>query len=130
MQLLKIHHVAIICSNYERSKDFYVRALGLRVIREAYRKERDSYKLDLALGDAQIELFYFPHPPRRVSRPEACGLRHLAFEVQDLDKAVLLLQQNGIQSEPIRIDELTGRRFTFFSDPDDLPLELYETESR
>lgn len=128
MQLKRIHHVAIIASNYERSKDFYCRILGLRIVQENYRKERDSYKLDLAMSDgAQIELFSFPSPPARVSRPEAAGLRHLAFEVSDLGQAVSHLKHCGVESEPIRTDEYTGKRFTFFSDPDGLPLELYES---
>ncbi|HLZ79863.1 MAG TPA: VOC family protein [Sphingomonas sp.] len=121
-----IHHVAIIASDYARSKAFYTEVLGLPVIAETLRAERQSWKLDLALGDAQIELFSFPNPPERVSRPEACGLRHLALAVEDLDRAVAHLEGHGVDAEPIRIDELTGRRFTFFSDPDGLPLELYE----
>jgi glyoxylase I family protein len=126
MQLTKIHHVAIICSDYQKSKVFYTELLGLAVIRETYRAERDSYKLDLAIGEQQIELFSFPDPPRRPSRPEAQGLRHLAFAVDTLDAAVKELQEKQINVEPIRVDELTGKRFTFFSDPDGLPLELYE----
>ncbi|TDT52024.1 VOC family protein [Fonticella tunisiensis] len=127
MKLKKIHHVAIICSDYEKSKDFYVNVLGFKVINETYRKERDSYKLDLAVGgEYQIELFSFPDPPKRVSRPEARGLRHLAFEVDNIEEAVKELKSRGIEVEPIRIDEVTGKRFTFFSDPDKLPLELYE----
>jgi len=121
-----IHHVAIIASDYARSKAFYVEVLGLPVIAEAYRAERDSWKLDLKLGEAQIELFSFPNPPSRVSRPEACGLRHLALSVADLDAAVAHLEGHEVVCEPIRVDEFTGRRFTFFADPDGLPLELYE----
>ena len=121
-----IHHVAIIASDYAVSKAFYTEVLGLPVIAETYRAERDSWKLDLALGDAQVELFSFPNPPARVSRPEACGLRHLALAVADLDAAVSHLTEHGVTCEPIRIDELTDRRFTFFADPDGLPLELYE----
>ncbi len=121
-----IHHVAIIASDYARSKAFYTEVLGLPVIAETLRAERNSWKLDLRLGDAQVELFSFPDPPTRVSRPEACGLRHLALSVEDLDRAVAHLATHGIKTEPVRIDELTGRRFTFFSDPDGLPLELYE----
>jgi glyoxylase I family protein len=121
-----IHHVAIIASDYARSKAFYTGVLGLPVIAEAYRAERDSWKLDLKLGDAQVELFSFPSPPARVSRPEACGLRHLALSVADLDAAVTHLEGHGVPCEPIRVDEYTGRRFTFFADPDGLPLELYE----
>lgn len=125
--LTAIHHVAIICSDYETSKKFYTEVLGLSVAAEHYRKERKSWKLDLTLnGRYVIELFSFPTPPARISRPEASGLRHLAFEVNDLDKAVQELNQKGVVTEPIRIDEYTGKRFTFFSDPDHLPLEFYE----
>lgn len=125
--LKKIHHIAIICSDYEKSKDFYVNKLGLEILAEVYRKERDSYKLDLALnGEYIIELFSFPNPPVRTSRPEACGLRHLALEVNDVEKVKFELENKGIISEPIRIDEFTGRKFTFFEDPDGLPLEIYE----
>lgn len=127
LHLHKIHHIAIICSDYETSKHFYTTVLGLEVIQEVYRAERKSYKLDLALnGNYIIELFSFPTPPQRHSRPEARGLRHVAFEVADIEAAVQELQQQGIKPEPIRIDEYTGKRFTFFADPDDLPLELYE----
>jgi glyoxylase I family protein len=122
-----IHHVAIIASDYARSRHFYTEILGLEIVAEVYRAQRDSYKLDLRLPDAsQIELFSFPAPPPRTSRPEACGLRHLAFRVPDLDAAVLALRRHGIEPEPIRVDEYTDKRFTFFADPDDLPLELYE----
>jgi len=125
--LKSIHHVAIICSDYSRSKKFYTEVLRLKVLAEHYRKERDSYKLDLAIDDRYvIELFSFPDPPKRVSRPEACGLRHLAFEVEDIEKAVKDLNSKEVLTEPIRIDEYTGKRFTFFSDPDGLPLEVYE----
>jgi len=127
MNLRALHHVAIIASDYPRSKHFYTEVLGLRVIEETYREVRDSYKLDLALPDGtQIELFSFPNPPPRPSYPEACGLRHLAFATDNLDAAVKSLEAHGIAVEPIRIDELTGKRFTFFADPDGLPLELYE----
>lgn len=128
LNLEKIHHVAIICSNYEKSKDFYSRILGLKIIREIYRDARQSYKLDLQVGQdgSQIELFSFPNPPQRVSRPEAQGLRHLAFSVVDLDQSVEYLKKNGIEVEAIRVDEFTGKKFTFFSDPDGLPLELYQ----
>lgn len=126
MQHLQIHHVAIICSDYAVSKAFYSGVLGLPIIRETYRAERDSYKCDLQLGAAALELFSFPAPPPRVSGPEARGLRHLAFAVADLDAAVAELHAQGVPVEPVRRDELTGRRFTFFRDPDDLPLELYE----
>lgn len=130
MHLARLHHAAIICSDYARSKDFYTRILGLRVIAENLRVERQSYKLDLALADgSQIELFSFPAPPPRPSRPESCGLRHLAFAVVDLDANIASLQANGVAVEPVRVDEFTGRRFTFFADPDGLPLELYEVTS-
>lgn len=125
--LKNIHHIAIICSNYEVSKKFYTEVLGLTIIQEIYRSERQSYKLDLALnGNYVIELFSFPNPPKRVSRPEASGLRHLAFAVDNLEVIINHLNQNQIISEPIRIDEFTGKRFTFISDPDDLPVEFYE----
>lgn len=127
LTLRAVHHVAIICSNYEASKKFYTGVLGFRVMAEHYRAERRSYKLDLALADRYcIELFSFPDPPARVSRPEACGLRHLAFEVESLDDATAWLAKNNIAFEPVRIDEYTGKRFTFFADPDNLPLEFYE----
>lgn len=122
-----IHHIAIICSDYDRSKHFYVELLGFPILQETYREARDSYKLDLQVGEqAQIELFSFPHPPDRPNNPEACGLRHLAFKVADLDATVADLSAKGIAIEAIRLDELTGKRFTFFKDPDGLPLELYE----
>ena len=125
--LNKIHHVAIICSNYERSKAFYTELLGLTIIDENYREQRNSYKLDLALPNGnQIELFSFPNPPERLSRPEAQGLRHLAFEVDSVEQVAAYLSEKGVEVEPIRIDEFTGKRFTFFQDPDGLPLELYE----
>ena len=125
--LSRIHHIAIICSDYEKSKRFYTEILGLNIIRETFRAERQSYKLDLELnGTYVIELFSFPNPPKRPSRPEAVGLRHLAFEVDNLEASIDKLKSFGIEVEPIRIDELTNQRFTFFADPDDLPLELYE----
>ncbi|QNK70352.1 VOC family protein [Variovorax sp. PAMC26660] len=127
MQLNRIHHVAIICANYAVSKRFYTEVLGLRVIAENHRIARDSYKLDLALPDgSQIELFSFPDAPARLTRPEAQGLRHLSFEVHDVQAAANELAAQGIAVEPLRTDEFTGRRFTFFADPDGLPLELYE----
>lgn len=127
MQVKQIHHVAVICSNYDRSKHFYTKILGFSIIRETYRAERKSYKLDLQVSPTEaIELFSFPNPPARPSRPEACGLRHLAFAVGDLDAAVLDLETKGVVLEAIRLDELTGKRFVFFQDPDGLPLELYE----
>lgn len=125
--LKSIHHIAVICSDYEQSKRFYTEILGLEIIREVYRLERQSYKLDLALnGRYVIELFSFPDPPPRPSRPEAAGLRHLAFAVADIDQAVANLNAHAVTTEPVRIDPYTGKRFTFFTDPDGLPLELYE----
>lgn len=127
LNLRKVHHIAIICSDYEKSKAFYTGVLGLDILQETYRPERDSYKLDLALnGQYVIELFSFPNPPSRLSRPEATGLRHLAFEVSGLDEVLKELQDKGVEVEPVRTDELTGKRFTFFSGPDSLPIELYE----
>jgi glyoxylase I family protein len=128
MLLQAVHHIAIICSDYQRSKTFYTETLGLSVIREVYRMERDSWKLDLALdGHYIIELFSFPDPPPRPSRPEALGLRHLAFSVEDINRAVRELNARGVVTEPVRTDPHTGKLFTFFTDPDGLPLELYET---
>lgn len=123
----EVHHIAIITGNYQRSKEFYTEVLGLEIVREVYRKERNSWKLDLAVnGQYKIELFSFPDPPPRSSRPEARGLRHLAFAVDNLDQAIVTLQLKGVDVEPIRTDEFTGKRFSFFQDPDGLPLELYE----
>jgi len=122
-----IHHVAIICSDYEKSKDFYTRILGFKILAENYRADRDSFKLDLALADGtQIELFSFPGSPKRPSFPEAQGLRHLAFNVENVETVCQYLVSLGVEVEPIRVDEYTGKQFTFFSDPDDLPLELYQ----
>jgi glyoxylase I family protein len=119
--------MAIICSDYAISKKFYTEKLGLSIVREVYREARDSYKLDLALGEQYIiELFSFPNPPKRTSRPEACGLRHIAFHVKDIEETVRQLSSENISSEPIRIDEFTGKKFTFIADPDDLPIEFYE----
>ncbi|MFJ8530798.1 VOC family protein [Bacillus sp. NPDC094106] len=127
MNISKVHHIAIICSDYKTSKEFYTRILGFKVVNEIYRQERDSYKLDLCVGERyQIELFSFPNPPERPSFPEAAGLRHLAFAVTDIDEAVKHLNRYGVDTEPIRVDDITGRRFVFFQDPDCLPLELYE----
>ncbi|MDC6387667.1 VOC family protein [Maribacter sp. PR1] len=124
----KVHHIAIICSDYEKSKNFYTHFLGLTIINETYRNERASYKLDLALnGDYIIELFSFPNPPERTSRPEACGLRHLAFQVPSIERIVEHCKNHDVLVEPIRMDEMTGKRFTFISDPDDLPIEFYES---
>ncbi len=127
LALTRVHHIAIICSDYNRSKLFYTDILGLIVIKETLREERQSYKLDLALNDEYIiELFSFPDPPLRPSRPEATGLRHLAFEVTDIIDAVAYLKHRNIAVEDIRVDEMTGKQFTFFADPDNLPIELYQ----
>ncbi|GEP97417.1 SMU1112c/YaeR family gloxylase I-like metalloprotein [Chitinophaga cymbidii] len=127
LKLNKVHHIAIICSDYERSKRFYTEVLGFDIMQETFRAARQSWKLDLSLqGVYIIELFSFPDPPPRPSRPEALGLRHLAFEVDDVDAAVHALQAKQVSTEPVRVDELTGKRFTFFTDPDGLPLEIYE----
>ncbi|MEN2401563.1 VOC family protein [Flavobacterium sp. MC2016-06] len=127
LTLNKVHHIAILCSDYEKSKYFYTQILGLTIIREIYREERQSYKLDLALnGSYIVELFSFPNPPQRPSRPEAVGLRHLAFEVINLEETIAFLNTKNIESEPIRIDEFTNKRFTFIADPDLLPIEFYE----
>ena len=125
--LKAVHHIAIICSDYPASKRFYTEILELEILQEVYREERDSYKLDLALnGKYIIELFSFPNRPKRPSFPEAQGLRHLTFQVDDIEKAISKLNKRGVETEEIRIDPHTGKKFTFFSDPDDLPLELYE----
>jgi glyoxylase I family protein len=125
--LRALHHVAIICSDYGRSRDFYTRVLGLGVVAETYRAERDSWKLDLSVGGRyQIELFSFPAPPPRPDAPEAAGLRHLAFMVDEVGASRERLIALGVEVEPIRVDPLTGKRFCFFKDPDGLPLELYE----
>ena len=127
LKINRVHHIAIICSDYEKSKHFYSEILGLKILQEVYREARQSYKLDLEVGNQyQIELFSFPGPPARPSRPEAVGLRHLAFEVDNIDGAVSHIHAAGISVEAVRIDELTGKRFTFFADPDGLPIEFYE----
>ncbi|MBO9619316.1 MAG: VOC family protein [Niabella sp.] len=127
LNLKKLHHIAIICSDYERSKKFYTEVLGFKIMQEVYREARASYKLDLALNDQYlIELFSFPDPPPRPTRPEATGLRHIAFEVTDVAAAIQQLQAKNITVEPLRVDEYTGKKFTFFADPDGLPIELYE----
>jgi len=127
LSLKKVHHIAIICSNYERSKKFYTEVLGCTIILETFRAERNSYKLDLAVyGTYVIELFSFDNPPARPSKPESCGLRHLAFSVDNIETSIEFLKTKGVICEPIRIDTLTDKRFTFFADPDGLPLELYE----
>lgn len=126
MQLNAIHHVALIASDYARSRHFYVDLLGFAVLRENFRPERGDWKLDLRLGDSELELFGIPGSPPRPSYPEACGLRHLAFRVENIDETVQELHARGIETEPIRMDPFTQRRMTFFRDPDDLPLELHE----
>lgn len=126
MNLNKIHHVAIIASDYEKSRNFYVEQLGFRVIRENYRADRDDYKLDLALGDCELEIFGIKNSPERPSYPEACGLRHLAFKVENIEEVIRELNEKGIKTEPVRIDTFTDKKMTFFHDPDGLPLELHE----
>jgi glyoxylase I family protein len=127
IRLKGVHHIAIICSDYGRSKKFYTEVLGLEITREVYREERDSYKLDLSLeGRYVIELFSFPSPPPRPSAPESCGLRHLAFRVDDVEASAAMLKEHGVDAEPVRVDPHTGKKFTFFRDPDGLPLEIYE----
>lgn len=126
MKLQTVHHIAIIVSDYEKSKDFYTRLLGFEIIRENYRPDRKDYKLDLKLGDMELEIFGIPGAPERPNYPEACGLRHLAFKVEDMEAAVKELLQRGIETETVRIDSFTGKKMTFFKDPDGLPLELHE----
>ena len=122
----EVHHVAIIVSDYEKSRKFYVEQLELPVVRENYREDRGDYKLDLQVGNIELEIFGVKNPPQRVTNPEACGLRHLAFKVDDIEAAVKWLNERGIETEPIRLDQYTQKRMTFFRDPDDLPLELHE----
>ena len=130
MKLVAIHHVAIIVSDYEKARDFYVNKLGFAVVRENFRKERNDWKLDLRVGDGadaiELEIFAELNPPKRVNRPETCGLRHLAFRVDDVETTVAELAQMGIECEPIRLDSYTKKKMTFFFDPDGLPLELHE----
>ena len=126
MNLTMIHHIAIIVSNYEKSKDFYVNKLGFQILRENYREDRGDYKLDLKIGECELEIFSGKNNPKRPSYPEACGLRHLAFKVDDIEKEVEELKSLGVEVEPIRLDEITNKRMTFFQDPDGLPLELHE----
>ncbi|WP_025886327.1 SMU1112c/YaeR family gloxylase I-like metalloprotein [Asaia prunellae] len=121
-----VHHIAIIASDYQKSRAFYTEILGFRIVREVWRAQRQSWKCDIAVGDMQIELFSFPTPPTRPTQPEAAGLRHLAFSVEHMQEAVAHLEQSGIVCEPVRTDPYTGKLFTFFSDPDGLPLELYQ----
>jgi len=123
----RVHHIAVICSDYLRSKQFYVEILGFNIIGEIYREDRRSFKLDLKVGDHyQIELFSFPNPPARLSSPEACGLRHIAFEVDDVEDISQKLRSREVEVEPIRVDVVTNKSFTFFRDPDDLPIEIYQ----
>lgn len=127
LEIKKLHHIAIICSDYEKSKAFYTSVLGLEIKNEIYRSERKSYKLDLCLnGEYLIELFSFPEPPKRPTHPEASGLRHIAFEVENIEEYVEQLKDKGVSVEPIRIDEFTNKKFTFMPDPDNLPIEIYE----
>jgi glyoxylase I family protein len=127
VKINKIHHIAIICFDYNQSKNFYVNILKFSIIHETYRSDRDSYKLDLKVSEHDtLELFSFPSPPARPSKPESCGLRHLAFEVENIQENVDYLTSRGVDVEPIRVDSITGKKFTFFKDPDDLPLEIYE----
>jgi len=129
INITNIHHVAIICTDYAASKHFYTHILGCTIIAENYREARYSYKLDLAVnGTYAIELFSFPNPAKRPSRPEGTGLRHLAFQVPDIDATLAWLAENHVVAEPVRIDEFTGSRFTFIADPDDLPIEFYEIQ--
>lgn len=128
MKIKGFHHVAIICSDYDKSKNFYVNILGFEIIKETLRTARNSYKLDLQVGNGdRLELFSFPNPPERPSQPESLGLRHLAFQVENLDEMVAYLESKGVPVENIRIDEITGKQFTFFQAPDGLPLEIYES---
>lgn len=126
MRFNKVHHIAVICSDYERSKLFYTTTLGGKTIKETYRSDRDSYKLDISIANSQIELFSFPNPPNRTSNPEACGLRHLAFEVDSIEDTIAELTNKNITTEELRIDPVTNKRFAFFRDPDGLPIEIYE----
>ena len=126
MNLTKVHHVAVIGTDYEKSKHFYVDLLGFEVIREIYREQRDDYKIDLRLADCELELFIIKNAPKRPSYPEAAGLRHLAFLVESVEETVKELNALGIETEPVRLDEVTGKKMTFFHDPDGLPLEIHE----
>ena len=127
MKLNSVHHIAIIVSDIEKAREFYINKLGFEVIRENYRKERDDWKLDLRVDEhTELEIFAEKNPPKRVNRPEACGLRHLAFRVESVEEAVKELAEMGIECEPIRTDSFTGEKMTFFFDPDGLPLEIHE----
>ena len=121
-----VHHIAIICSNYEVSKNFYVNKLGFKILRETYREKRQSFKLDLKQNEVQIELFTFPNSPERLTEPESLGFRHIAFGVENIKSVIFELEEKGIEFEPIRVDERTGKKYTFFKDPDGLPIEIYE----
>ena len=127
MNLSQIHHIAIIVSDYEASKDFYVNKLGFQIVRENYRPERNDWKLDLKVNETtELEIFGVKNPPGRVTRPDAAGLRHLAFFTDNIEETVAELKEKGIVTEPIRVDEFSGKKFTFFADPDGLPIELHE----
>ena len=126
MELKQIHHVAILASDYKKTKEFYVEKLGFEVIRDVYREDRDDYKIDLQLGDCELEVFVVKNAPQRPNYPEALGLRHLAFKVKDIEEAVAWLNEKGIETEPVRFDIYTQNRMTFFKDPDGLPLEIHE----
>lgn len=127
IKINRLHHIAIICKDYEKSKRFYIEVLGFKIDKEVYREDRQSFKLDLTLNEQYlIELFSFPNPPIRQTRPEATGLRHIAFEVDDLDKSLQILKDNNVNVESVRIDEFTNKKFAFLFDPDNLPIELYQ----
>lgn len=127
MKLISIHHIAIIVSNIRKAKEFYVQKLGFKVIRENYRAERDDWKLDLRVNEhTELEIFAEKNPPQRVNHPEACGLRHLAFQVESVEKTVEELEALGVECEPVRFDTYTGDKMTFFHDPDGLPIEIHE----
>ena len=127
MKLNSVHHIAIIVSDIEKAREFYIKKLGFKAIRENYRKERDDWKLDLRVDEhTELEIFAEKNPPKRVNRPEACGLRHLAFRVESVEETVKELEEIGIECEPIRTDTYTGEKMTFFFDPDGLPLDIHE----
>ena len=127
MKLNSVHHIAIIVSDIEKAREFYIKKLGFEAIRENYRKERDDWKLDLRVDEhTELEIFAEKNPPKRVNRPEACGLRHLAFRVESVEETVKELDEIGIECEPIRTDTYTGEKMTFFFDPDGLPLEIHK----
>lgn len=127
MKLTSVHHIAIIVSDVEKAKEFYVQKLGFEVIRGNYREARDDWKLDLRVDEhTELEIFAEKNPPQRVNHPEACGLRHLAFRVGSVDETVKELKSLGIEYEPVRLDTYTGEKMTFFRDPDGLPIEIHE----